>query len=118
MSPRSVRHPYLLYTSILVFGAELADKLGYTSMLTGPSVKSTGKKGKGIATPRGMEASYEVLGDNASAASDGAPEEDEEVNGEEIKIEVEGFLKRQLIQGTVSGLGFLMAVVGIWGDGA
>ncbi len=32
--------------------------------------------------------------------------------------EVEHFLKKQTVQTALAGLGFLMAVIGIWGDGA
>ena len=66
-----------------------------------------------------MEASYEVLGaETSSAASDAQIEEEDEINGEEVRGDVESFLKAQIIHGIISSAGFLMAVVGIWGDGA
>jgi autophagy-related protein 33 len=78
-----------------------------------------------------MEASYEVLGSSTSTSAhsdegtvSGEDIEGEEeaatvqdINGEEVRTEVEGFLKKQMVQTAISGLGFLMAVVGIWGDG-
>lgn len=71
-----------------------------------------------------MEASYDILGSsdaqlNKSDVSEdpSSEEETEPVNGEEVRKEVKGFLKRQTVQTFVSGLGFLIAVVGIWGDG-
>ncbi len=73
-----------------------------------------------------MEASYEVVG-SGDSHSDGAGSEDLEVeeeatgqtiNGEEVRGEVEHFLKKQTVQTALAGLGFLMAVIGIWGDGA
>jgi autophagy-related protein 33 len=72
-----------------------------------------------------MEASYEVLGSGSDAHSEGTGSasgedleaEDEQVNGEEVRTEVENFLKKQMIQTAVSGLSFLLAIVGIWGDG-
>lgn len=67
-----------------------------------------------------MEASYEVLGDPHSdeAGSASGEELDEDINGEEVRSEVEFFVRNQLIQTAMAGIGFMMAVVGIWGDGA
>lgn len=76
-----------------------------------------------------MEASYEVLGAGSDGHSEGAgsgsgeevegeAERAEHMNGEEVRTKVEAFLKKQMVQTAVNGLGFLMAVVGIWGDGA
>ncbi|KAK1771410.1 hypothetical protein QBC33DRAFT_510931 [Phialemonium atrogriseum] len=78
-----------------------------------------------------MEASYEVLGSGSDGHNEGAgsgsasgeelegeDEQAQQMNGEEVRRKVEGFLKKQMVQTAVSGLGFLMAVVGIWGDGA
>ncbi|KAF5517553.1 Autophagy-related protein 33 [Colletotrichum aenigma] len=73
-----------------------------------------------------MEASYEVLGDTHSdAASDGEAaaaaafaEEEENFNGEEIRVVVDGFRKTQIVQTAIASVGFLMSVIGIWGDGA
>lgn len=68
---------------------------------------------------RHMEASYEVLGDsNSEGTASGAEEIDDEVNGEEIKEVMEGFLTTQIVRTVVAGVGFAMSVVGIWGDGA
>lgn len=84
-----------------------------------------------------MEASYEVLGSDAQSESasageeeaeavEGTPQREEEeeeeegdagVNGEGVRAEVELFLKKQIMRGAVAGLGFLLSVVGIWGDG-
>jgi len=71
-----------------------------------------------------MEASYEVLGSDAHSEGAGSASgedldviEEEQVNGEEVRAKVEVFLKKQVIQSAVTGLGFLLAVVGIWGDG-
>jgi autophagy-related protein 33 len=70
-----------------------------------------------------MEASYEVLGtggsDAHSEASNGeeAEGEDRDVNGEEVRANVEAFLKKQIVRSALSGLAFFLSVVGIWGDG-
>lgn len=78
-----------------------------------------------------MEMSYDVIGSDAhseatlDSASDRSVEDDspvtpgsDSVNGEEVRGEVEWFLKKQALSTAVSGLGFVMAIVGIWGDGA
>ena len=74
-----------------------------------------------------MEASYEVVGGSSDSHSEGAVSEDLEVdddahaaplNGEEVRGEVEYFLRKQVAQTAVAGLAFVLSVVGIWGDGA
>jgi autophagy-related protein 33 len=68
-----------------------------------------------------MEASYEVLGESHSEESAPSPsmeEFDDDINGEEVRSEVEFFVRNQLVQTTVAGVGLVMAVLGIWGDGA
>ena len=66
-----------------------------------------------------MEASYEVLGHDSN--SEGTPSEgemEEHVNGEEVRVQMEGFLKTQIIRTCIAGVVFAMRIVGIWGDGA
>jgi autophagy-related protein 33 len=63
-----------------------------------------------------MEASYEVLGDVHSEAA--SEEELEDVNGEEVRAQVEGMAQSYFVRTALSALGFSMAVLGIWGDGA
>ena len=70
-----------------------------------------------------MDASYEVLSKSAkdyeSAGLASSEEEvDDDVNGEEVREEMEVFMQSQVIRTVVAGLGFAMSVVGIWGDGA
>lgn len=66
-----------------------------------------------------MEASYEVLGhDNNSEGTLSGEELEDEVNGEEVREQMEGFMTSQVIRTVVAGIGFAMSVVGIWGDGA
>ena len=38
-------------------------------------------------------------------------------NGEEVRKGMEQFQLTQALRAAISGLGFLMSVVGIWGDG-
>jgi len=131
LSPRPYRHPYLLYTSVLVFGSRLVTSEHVTPYLfTAPRATSSSTRVKirdrKERTPRArMEASYEVVG-SPDSHSEGAGSEDMEreeesqapMNGEEVRGEVEHFLKKQAVQTAVAGLGFLMSVIGIWGDGA
>ncbi|EMR64879.1 hypothetical protein UCREL1_8152 [Eutypa lata UCREL1] len=128
LSPRGFKHPYLLYTSLFCFGTRLTEYVT-PSLFGTPTSSSTSaaKKRAALAqarkdkrAARGMEASYEVLGDShsdKSAISNSDEELDEEINGEEVRGEVEAFLKNQLVQTAISGIAFAMAVIGIWGDG-
>jgi autophagy-related protein 33 len=66
-----------------------------------------------------MDASYEVLGhDSNSEGTQSGEELEEEVNGEEVRGQMEIFMTSQVIRTIVAGVGFAMSVVGIWGDGA
>lgn len=73
-------------------------------------------KGKG----RQMDSSYEVVraSDKDSEATLSGEEMEEDVNGEEVRQRMEGFQLGQVIRTAVAGVGFMMSVVGIWGDGA
>ncbi|KAJ9134151.1 hypothetical protein NKR23_g10325 [Pleurostoma richardsiae] len=137
LSPRSYRHPYLLYTSLLVGLSRLAVSdfaapylsLGPPPNQSHPSTLEAKAVRKRREHQHRMEMSYDVIGsvdahseEGADSASDrdlleGATEDDG-ANGEQVRGDVEGFLKRQVVSTAVAGLGFLMAVVGIWGDGA
>lgn len=144
LSPRPLRHPYLLYASSLVLGSQLAasDFLAPYLLTLGPSPSGAGSSAAAAAKKQQqkqkqreklesaararMEASYEVLGTPPSAGSSDAHSEagsggeeveaGEDVNGEEVRAEVEGFLKKQVVRGAVAGVAFLLSVVGIWGD--
>ncbi|POS69436.1 hypothetical protein DHEL01_v212168 [Diaporthe helianthi] len=134
LSPRSARHPYLLYTSVLVAisRVSVSDVVApylfahpHTPAQQRQSSPSASRKDR--SATRRMEASYDVIGgsdahsDSASERSieeDAATTADNNFNGEEVRGEVEAFLKKQVVSTATAGLGFLMAVVGIWGDGA
>jgi len=66
---------------------------------------------------RTVEQSYDNLADSNS---DGTESEDleEEVNGEEIKAQMELFGQIMMKQTAIAGVGFAMSLVGLWGDGA
>jgi autophagy-related protein 33 len=74
-----------------------------------------GRKGKG----RQIDASYDLLGPDSNSEGTLSGEElDEDVNGEEVRQQMEGFMTSQIARTVVAGVGFAMSVVGIWGDGA
>ncbi|KAH6898607.1 type III restriction enzyme [Thelonectria olida] len=113
LAPRNARHPYLLYTSLLAALSTIAPVLipqpDAPRSLAAPVPKSSSSRAR-------MEASYEVLGD---MHSEPASEEDmDDVNGEEVRASVEGLARSYLARTAISALGFAMAIVGIWGDGA
>lgn len=65
-----------------------------------------------------MDSSYEVLGASDRESETSGEEADDDVNGEEVREEMEGFILTQVIRTAIAGVGFAMSVVGIWGDGA
>ncbi|KAI1341580.1 hypothetical protein F5Y15DRAFT_376542 [Xylariaceae sp. FL0016] len=126
-SPRGFRHPYLLYTSLFCFSTRLTSYVTPSIFGTPTSNSSTARRRAALAQARKdkaaakrMEASYEVLGDSHSeeGASVSGEELEEDINGEEVRSEVEFFVRNQLVQTAVAGIGFTMAIVGLWGDGA
>ncbi|CAG9971485.1 unnamed protein product [Clonostachys byssicola] len=119
LSPRNSRHPYLLYTSLLTLLSFAAPNL-VARRVTAPTEPAKKKKKTTSRPVRNLEASYEVLGEVPSEETHS--EEDSEefvaVNGEDVKAEVEWVVKRYFLRTGFAALGFAMAVVGIWGDGA
>lgn len=114
LSPRSARHPYLLYTSLLAVLSSAAPRLLPRPAASAPRRSQAGTRRQPRAA--GMEASYEVLGDVGSEAA--SEEEIDEVNGEEVRLEVEGLARGYVARTGFAALGFAMAIVGLWGDGA
>ncbi|QPH00657.1 Autophagy- protein 33 [Epichloe festucae Fl1] len=112
LSPRRARHPYLLYTSVLAVLSTVVPRL-----LPQPAPRSAATHQVKKPSPRArMEASYEVLGDVHSEAA--SEEEIEDVNGEDVGAHVEALSRGHLARTGIAALGFAMAVVGLWGDGA
>ncbi|KAI0910561.1 hypothetical protein F4824DRAFT_133616 [Ustulina deusta] len=129
LSPTGYRHPYLLYTSLFCLGTRLTDYVTpsiFEQPSPSPSVAqrraALAQARKEKASARRMEASYEVLSDSHTEESTGSGSSEdaleEEINGEEVRSEVEFFVRNQLVQTAVAGLGLAIAVLGIWGDGA
>lgn len=140
LSPRAVRHPYLLYTAVAIVGTQLAHSEFLEPYLPFQVARPRGSPSAAAAAAAArrqaqlqkkqeqeraararMEASYEVLGvehsDHADAGSDVTEAEDDAFNGEEVRVKVEWFINRHIVQTVASGLGFAIAVIGIWGDG-
>ncbi|RDA85175.1 hypothetical protein CP532_2395 [Ophiocordyceps camponoti-leonardi (nom. inval.)] len=118
-SPSGSRHPYLLYTSVLAALSAAAPRLltmsGLYPTARPHGVKKTSRRGGGGGKNK-MESSYEVLGD---AHSEGTSEEEvEDLNGEEVRAEVETLTRGYMARTGLAACGFVLAVVGIWGDGA
>ncbi|CZR50686.1 probable Rotein of unknown function localised to mitochondria [Phialocephala subalpina] len=113
LSPRSQKHPYLLWTSLFVAAA------GVTDLVVPTTKKTIAKAPKQKKTKsRQMDSSYEVLGSSDRESEMSGEDMDDDVNGEEVREEMEGFMLTQVIRTAIAGVGFAMSVVGIWGDGA
>ncbi|KAK0978493.1 hypothetical protein LTS01_012767, partial [Friedmanniomyces endolithicus] len=87
LSPKRIRHPYLLWTAAIAAGS------GGMSFVIGEGLG----KGRGKGFGKG---------------------EVEEVNGEEVERRARELQWGEFLRMGVSGVGFVMGVVGIWGDGA
>ncbi|KFY38110.1 hypothetical protein V495_06749 [Pseudogymnoascus sp. VKM F-4514 (FW-929)] len=116
LSPRGFRHPYLLWSTLIVAASGSVDFFLQPGRPTSsPALKERTRKDKGKAK---LDASYELLGDSNSEAgiSDGGSEED--VNGEDVRAEMLGFKSLQALRFYLSGAGFVVSLIGLWGDGA
>ncbi|KAK2600285.1 hypothetical protein QQS21_005004 [Conoideocrella luteorostrata] len=111
LSPRRARHPYLLYTSVIAVLSTVVPRL-----LPQPAPRPAATpRAKKPSTRAKMEASYEVLGDVHSEAA--SEEEIDDINGEEVRAQVESLSRGYFARTGLAALGFAMAVVGLWGDG-
>lgn len=84
LSPKSVAHPYLLWTALAAAGSNVPDLFA-------------------VAVGKVNEQSNEDEGS---------------VNGEMVERDVVASQKREASRVLISAVGFVLAVVGIWGDGA
>lgn len=83
MSPKSIRHPYLLWTALAAAASNLPDLFAA-----------------------------------AEKANEQSTEDEQSVNGEMVERDVVASQKREGSRVLISAVGFVLAVVGIWGDGA
>lgn len=114
-SPRYARHPYLFYTSLLAVLSVVAPS--YLPLPAAPASKPTGAR-RATSSRARMEASYEVLGDSHSEGDLPSESELEDVNGEEVRANVEGAARAYLVKTAFAAAAFALSVVGLWGDGA
>ncbi|KAI9753217.1 MAG: Poly [ADP-ribose] polymerase 1 [Chaenotheca gracillima] len=87
LSPRQGRHPYLLWTASMV-----ALSVGGDVYLTREEQSSRQRRRRG-------------------------EEVDSPANGEEVRKGMERFQLGQAVRTGFAGVGFLMSIVGLWGDG-
>ncbi|KAM0329949.1 hypothetical protein ACHAQA_004116 [Verticillium albo-atrum] len=134
LSPRAFRHPYLVYASAFALTSSLAEQIASRVLATDgadhdaahASLQARRERlaARNAARAARMEASYEVVGDSHSdgtgsvSGAEDLDAEEEVLNGEQVRGEVETFGKTQRLQAGVASVGFLMAVVGLWGEGA
>jgi autophagy-related protein 33 len=90
LSPPRFRHPYLLYTSIFTFAS-------------GPGIDYAVSLKEGT-NERRATLNLEAQGDD--------------VNGEQVRQQVERMKFTEGVRAVVGGFAFAMGVIGIWGDGA
>lgn len=90
LSPPRFRHPYLLYTSIFTF-------------VSGPGVDYAVALKEGT-NERRAALDLEAQGDD--------------VNGEQVRQQVERMRFAEGVRTVVGGVAFAMGVIGVWGDGA
>jgi autophagy-related protein 33 len=111
LSPSRSRHPYLLWTSLIVgLGAaprvveKISARIASTTRQSGPTERAS-RLGE-------LDESGVIVGQSSGS------EDEDDVNGEVVRRAVQ---KSQLLERVKTGfwgLGFLMGVVGLWGDGA
>ena len=106
LSPSRVRHPYLLWSSLVI---------------------GLGWSGEAWAKVRGKASEKGVVENKRGkrAVREGSWTEDEDwmadegnVNGEVVREGMEGWRAKQGWKAGIWGVGWAMAVVGIWGDGS
>ncbi|KAH8815237.1 hypothetical protein F5884DRAFT_771642 [Xylogone sp. PMI_703] len=115
LSPRAQKHPYLLWSALFVAGSSFTDYVFPSRSISEPKQHhSRDTKGKA----RQMDASYEVVGGYHSEGTASGEENEEDVNGEEVREALKGFMTSQIARTTLAGIGFAMSVIGLWGDGA
>lgn len=102
---------------MFVGGSQLADQLLSRKQVV--TLRATSQPRIRKTKNRQMDASYEVLGHDANSEGTLSGEEaEDEVNGEEVRQQMEGFMTSQIVRTVVAGLGFAVSLIGLWGDGA
>lgn len=86
----------------------------YNGLARFPRLRSSRAKGNGNGNGGGSK-SYVMVEDDEIEDEDG---DAGRVNGEKVEMEMSRERRVQGVRALVSGIGFVMGVVGIWGDGA
>ncbi|KAF7513529.1 hypothetical protein GJ744_008823 [Endocarpon pusillum] len=95
------KHPYLLWTALMAFLAGQGLEYYYNGLDRFPTLRRS-------ASSERAARSYVMVTDEDEAS----------VNGEKVEMEMSRERRVQAVRALISGLGFVMGVVGIWGDGA
>ncbi|CAL8583629.1 hypothetical protein XPA_009250 [Xanthoria parietina] len=110
LSPPRGRHPYLLYATFATaagWGAEAYGKIrGSKQAEQKGGAVDDGKRWKGL----GKEGSW-------TEDEEWVADEEGKVNGEVVREGMEGWKVKQAIKAGVWGAGWVVAVLGLWGDG-
>lgn len=104
LSPSRLRHPYLLWASLVV-GLGWAEE-AYAKVKGKVSQKADGRRGKRVMREGSWTEDEEWIAEEGN------------VNGEVVREGMEGWRVKQGIKAAVWGVGWTMAVVGLWGDAA
>lgn len=122
LASRRNKHPYLLWTALASFLGGQGVEWWFNGFERFPRFRS--KKTIKPATLDDSVTRGRKMGDSDYVSikretSSGSELEDAAaVNGEKVEMEMAREKKVQLVRTIVAGMGFMMGVVGIWGDGA
>jgi autophagy-related protein 33 len=112
ISPRSRKHPYLLYTALLsTAGGIGVDYAAAQGWLAAPLQVF---ERRAIDTEAVRDVDVSEGEDEEVLLGQGG----EEVNGEVVRRKVEGMRGRESVRAKVLGFGFAIGILGLWGDGA
>lgn len=113
LSPARGRHPYLLWATLAVGAGFWREALG---AVVGGRKRNGNGNGNGVAEgKRGRSAGREDSGEAGWDFGDG--EAAGEVNGEAVREGVEAWRGREALRAGILAVGWVVSLVGIWGDG-
>jgi autophagy-related protein 33 len=112
LSPRRSRHPYLIWTA-------LACGLGATPKVVDRiAARVSGSSRSHSSSERSLKAEEQLSESGVMVGQSSSSEDEEDINGEVVRRAVEKSQVVEQVKTGLWGLGFVMGVVGIWGDGA
>ena len=119
LASRRNKHPYLLWTALVSFIGGQGVEWYFNGFERFPSLRSSKPAKVAEESVRGRklgDSEYVSVGRETSSGSE--DDQMQAVNGEKVEREMARERKVQSVRTLVVGTGFLMGVVGIWGDGA